>query len=234
MADGELAFVRKFTQGDLAASTIRATLAVAGPLGAIVSEFLTQFVPDQRLDRLQEFTEILGERLSGVEKQFESRLDLSAGYAALAEETFVAAVRSPHQQRRRDLAHVLRHGLTRSDADLIEEQTLLQVLDYLNEAQIVILMAYGSFEQTFGGPEREAFYRQHPAVFVEQPGYGSADSGAVRRWTMHEHYKAGLIAQNLLEDTEGIARSPVRQLRVTPLGSLLLEAIGRGPDGKVP
>jgi hypothetical protein len=45
---------------------------------------------------------------------------------------------------------------------------------------------------------------------------------------MYRHYEDGLLRLNLMEDTEGIAKSgPVRQVRITSLGRLLLAAIGR-------
>ncbi len=60
-------WIRKYTQGDLLASTLRSALSLTGPVGVIVAEFLTQFVPDQRIDRLHDFVERLGERMIGLE-----------------------------------------------------------------------------------------------------------------------------------------------------------------------
>jgi hypothetical protein len=48
------------------ALSIRSTLALAGPPGAIVGEFLTHFVPGQRLDRCS-FVELLNERVGDLE-----------------------------------------------------------------------------------------------------------------------------------------------------------------------
>lgn len=74
--------LRKFTQQDLLASGLRVALSAAGPFGVIVGEFLTQFVPAQRLDRLQQFVDCLAERLGGLESVFRERVSSSPSYAA--------------------------------------------------------------------------------------------------------------------------------------------------------
>jgi hypothetical protein len=50
--------LRRFTQEDMLASGIRVALGAIGPVGTMVGEFLTQFVPAQRVDRLQHFVEL--------------------------------------------------------------------------------------------------------------------------------------------------------------------------------
>jgi hypothetical protein len=55
-------------------------------------------------------------------------------------------VRTPSDERRRDLAELLRTGLSVSDADLAGHHALLDLLGRLNEPQVLILMDHGSFE----------------------------------------------------------------------------------------
>jgi hypothetical protein len=76
--------------------------------------------------------------------------------------------------------------------------------------------------------DRAEFIRLHANVLdVQPPGLGDPEEKS-RRWTMYRHYEDGLLRLNLMEDTEGIAKSgPVRQVRITSLGRLLLAAIGR-------
>jgi hypothetical protein len=92
--------LRVFTQQDLLASTIRVSLGLVGPVGPIIAEFLTQFVPGQRIDRLHNWVEQLNDRLCDVEAGFQERLASSPTYAALAEAAEVAAVESPSDERR--------------------------------------------------------------------------------------------------------------------------------------
>jgi len=79
-------WLRRFTQEDMLASGLRVALASVGPVGVIVAEFATQLVPRQHLDRLQNFSEQLNERLAGLEDEFRERLSSSAAFATLTEE----------------------------------------------------------------------------------------------------------------------------------------------------
>jgi hypothetical protein len=70
-------WIRRFTQVDMLAAGLRMAPGSLGSFGAILAEFTTQFVPMQRLDRIQDFVEQLNERLSGLEVQFRERIESS-------------------------------------------------------------------------------------------------------------------------------------------------------------
>jgi hypothetical protein len=220
--------LRKFSQEDVAASSIRSALALAGPLGGIVGEFLTEFIPGQRADRLHDFVEKLNERLQGLEEEFKTRLASSVPYAALTEHASLSAVRTPSDEHRRDLAAILQHGLSRDDAEMLEQQALLVLRDQINDAQVLILMSYGNFQRTMGDTELDNFQKLHSSVFaVQQPSMASSPEER-RRWTMYEHYRMHLEGLNLLEATD--TRTGSRRFKITPLGKLLLDAVGRFRD----
>jgi hypothetical protein len=218
--------LRKYTQEDMLASGVRVALSVAGPVGTIIGEFLTQFVPQQRLDRLTDYTEQLHDRLHGLEEEFRTRLQTSAAFASFVEQATVAAVRQPSVQRRRDLAELVKSGLSRNDVEMIEHEAILRVLERLNDVQLLILMRYGAFRRSFGNPELEAFVHAHADVFPNPPTYGDNDD-TLRRWAMYSVFEDELVQLNLLRDTEGIAKSsPQRKLGITPFGKMLLRGVG--------
>lgn len=219
--------LRRFTQEDLAAKTIRTGLSLI-PGGGLLAELLTEFIPAQRLDRLHDFAEQLAARLQGLEDAFHSRVKESAAYGSLAEQATLSAVRSASSQRRKDLAEILRTGLTLDEAATIEHEALLRLLDRLNDAEIIVLMRHGSFRQTLNNPELAAFDAEHPGVLgVEPPTLADSDE-VIRRWTMRQHYEAELVALGLLRDAEGIVKSRGwRRLEITDLGRILLRSIGR-------
>lgn len=220
--------LRRYTQEDLLASTVRVALAAAGPIGAIVGEFLTQFTPSQRLDRLQNFTERLAARLEGLEEQFKARLTSSQSFAVLAEEVSQAAVHSASDHTRDDLSALLAHGLSREDAELHEVQALLRLRERISDAQVLLLMSYGNFKRTLGDSELKAFFDAHPGLFDVEPPSMSSPPDVVRRWTMRQHYEAELVALGLLKEEErsgGRGSNPRRD--ISTLGRLLLDAIGR-------
>src|SRR5262249_3588788 len=219
--------LRRLTQADMFASGVRVALSAWVPFGGIIGEFVTQLVPRRRLDRLQGFIEGLNERVGSLEDEFRARLVQSPAYSAPLEEACLAAVRSPSDRRRTELAEVLRTGLSHSDADLAGHHALLRLLDGLNDAQIIILMGYGSFGQTMVNPERDTFFEKHPGIFaVERPSYGD-DDPKESAWALRNHYEDELIARGLLRDMEGFVKPQHKRLEITYLGRLLLEAIGQ-------
>ena len=111
MSEDQQTWLRRFTQEDMLASGLRMALSAAGPFGAVLAEFATQFVPQQRLDRMQNFIEQLNERLRDLEDGFRERVKLKLRLAALTEEVTLAAVRTPSDERRRDLAAVFEKRL---------------------------------------------------------------------------------------------------------------------------
>jgi hypothetical protein len=232
-------WVEHFDRQDVLAKSIRLGLSVCGPIGAIFGEFLTEFVPGQRVDRLHDFAEHLAERLSALEDQFRERLQSSPTFASLTEQASVAAVQTASGERRRDLAELLRTGLSRSDVELVEHHALLRLLGELNDPQILILMNYGNFRRTLSNPEREQFRKKHSEVFDVRPPTVNEppDSENARRWTMYRHYEDGLVSLGLLRENDGTIRSSTKPTRqITPLSRLLLHAIGRSQptsDGHV-
>ena len=215
-------------QQDILAKSVRVGLSLCGPVGAIVGEFITQFVPRQRLDRLQHFTEVLGQRLDNCEEQLRQRISESASFAALVEETSVTAVRSASATRREDLAALLVNSLSKADAEMVAQQALLRILDALNDPQVLILMRYGSFGNRHNNPELEAFVRQHPEVFgAKPPAMGDHDEENARKYGMYRYYKEAMVALGVLKDTEGVVKSRDRNFAITELGRLVLKAIGR-------
>jgi hypothetical protein len=233
--------LRSNTQEDLLAKGSRAFLsllgavsgyALAGPFGAIAGDLLIEFIPRQRQDRLKDYVEALNERLGDVEDTVRAKIANSAGYASLFEQSLFAAVRTPNPARRRDFAELLRTGLSKAEAELVEHEMFLRLVDRLNEPQLLVLYSFGAFPRTFGDSDLQAFHQAHPEVFDVTPPTMNADEGARRRWAIHEAYVGELVTLQLLEDTEGMARSAgARGVQITDLGRLLLEAIGPRRDG---
>lgn len=223
--------LRKYAQEDLLVSGLRVALSAAGPFGAIVGEFLTQFVPAQRLDRLQQFVECVSERLGALESSFRERIHSSPAFAALVEEAAVSAVRTPSDEHRRDLAWLLANGLSFDEARLIDTQALLRLRDRITDAQVILLMSYGNFKRTMNDPELSEFQSKHPGLFDRTPPTMSSSVEEIRRWSMSEHHRAELETLGLLRDTEGIVKSGrSRKYEITTLGRALLAEIGRYRD----
>ncbi len=208
----------------LLAAGIKGFCGLLGPFGAIAGEFLTQFVPRQRLDRLQDFIEQLNDEVGALRDRFEARLQ-EPPFASLTEESFVAAVQTPSDVRRRELAALLRHAIESKEASLSREHAMLRLLADVADAEIVILRAH-SFSRVIGDQAYANYVRAHDDVLSARPPDSGSTAAERERWTLYLFHEDRLVGLGLLRELEGIAKSSVRPRRgLTELGRLLLEAI---------
>lgn len=87
-------WVDKTSLGDIVAIASKAALSLRWPTWAPVWDFLVTFIPNQRIDRVQDFMESIAERVDDVEA-FKTRVENSPTYACLFEEATALAVRTP-------------------------------------------------------------------------------------------------------------------------------------------
>ena len=212
---------RAITQADILSTAVRVTLssALPGPLGALVSEFVTQFIPQQRQDRLQQFVEELNEKFEGLQAEMRARLEASQGFAVLTEEVCLSAVRTQSNDRRRALAALLRDGFSRGDAELEDSVTLVRILNELNDTQLLLLVFYDRFGLLNSREHRiREFLERNPGLFPSMPTLRDAPE-VVEAWAMHEHYVNELVNLHLLRDREDVVKSSnARVVEITPLG----------------
>ena len=227
--------LRTHTQEDLAVLGVRisagvfATALGLGPGGTLIGELLALWIPRQRADRLRDYVEELAAQLSGLEDQFKTRMSESVAFSALVERTIIAAVQQASATKRRDIARLVKTGLSRTDVELEEHETLLRLVERANDSQLIILTFY-SLPQTFGNLELDSFLASHREVFPLEPS-SQAPAEDQRRWIMHNVYVSELVSMGLLEDVEGNIKSAgPRQVQLTALGSFLLDAIERQAD----
>lgn len=241
MSDGHKPeWLRRFGQEDLTASVVRVGLAAAGPIGAVIAEFATQLLPAQRLDRLHDYVEQLGQRLIGLEEAFQERLKSSAGYSALAEEASLVAVRSPSSERRRDLGALLHNGLGVAEAELDTQMMLLRVLENLNDAEIVILTYYGRVARLATDQALKSFREKHRGLFLEERPAVNATLDEDRRWAVYSNYLRQLEQRGLLQylkevrarrgPDDLVSPRPHPNMAITEFGVMLLSAIDRWVD----
>ena len=213
-------------QQDILVKAIRVGLSFCGPVGALLGEVITEFIPAQRIDRLQDFSERLKEQIDDL-NAFKTKFESSTGFAALVEGVTLAAIRTPSPDRREQLAALLANGLSKDEAQLIAQLELLKLLEQLNQPQILMLMRYGSFRQVMGNDELHEFIERHKEVFVSPPDQMSSEESR-RAWAMHQYYGDSMTNLGLLRDTEGVVKSGHRRKwAITPLGRMLLVEIDK-------
>jgi hypothetical protein len=108
-------------------------------IGPLMAEIVGNVIPNQRMDRLVQFVQILEQRLSGLEEAVLREKLASATAIDLLEDSFLLAVRATSEERLEHISNVLANGLVPEESNHSESKRMLWLLGQLNDQEIVIL-----------------------------------------------------------------------------------------------
>ena len=200
---------------------------VAGPL---VAEAVGSLIPNQRIDRLTQFTLELDKRVKGIEEEKLTERLSKPQMIDLLEDGFWVAARSLSEEKIGYAATVVAEGLTGDQLEYERLKIVLDLVGQLTEPEIITLLSYSRDRY-----HDHDWQDQHREILV--PGAvnrGSTDED-IDRSVIHAQIEAKLIRLGLLErnfrlpkkgeppqfDKEtGTLKSSGREL--TRLGSIVL------------
>lgn len=220
---------------DVAIAVGMGTLGLLPYAGPILAEIVNQIIPNQRIDRISRFAEILDEQLQELDKELLEQKMRTEEFVDLFEDGAFQAARALTDKRKDHIAALLKNSLSSEDLNHVQEKQLLSLLGQLNDAELVILKHFGL---DMAPHEAEAFFEEHeetirgPMVVMGSP-QEDADRGAI-----HQTYRAHLRHLGLMRATYKKPKKgemPEWDLktgmikagsdRITPLGRLLLRHI---------
>lgn len=121
------------------------TTALKGGLGAIplvgslMAEIVGNVIPNQRVDRLIQFVQLLQQRLTHLEADVLRQKLASQASIDLLEDAFLLASRATSKERLENISDVLANGLIPEELNHAESKRMLWLLGQLNDQEIVIL-----------------------------------------------------------------------------------------------
>ena len=220
------------TRGDEAKSWLRTLAATVPTIGPIVAHLVGSLIPDQRLQRIERFLQLLERRLNDME-----RADLQGRLAKptkvhLFENGAEQAVRALTDERIGLIASVVANGITGEKKEELEAKRVLNVLRELDDAQIIMLAA--KLQKNWGD------FRDRHAQVVYRPvvTFGSEDEDRDKA-ALYDAARAQLVRLGLLspvfrslkkgelpefDPKTGMMKSTRDQ--ITPLGRMVLQHVG--------
>lgn len=130
------------TVQDRVLALTRGVIGAIPGVGSILAEIVSQFIPNQRAARVEEFLLLLGARVQALECPPSTSQMTSAHAIDLIEEGGFQAARALTSDRIGKIVEVVMHGLVKSDQDKIHGKRLLRILGELDDDQIIILSSY--------------------------------------------------------------------------------------------
>lgn len=220
---------------DYVTSAAKGILGAVPFAGSLLAELAGTVIPNQRIDRLAKFAEVLEKRLESVEKEFVWAQLKNENFSDLLEEGARQASRSLSDERREYLASLIVNSLSVEDIEFAESKHLLQILGELNDVEIIWLKFYG--EAQLG--EHDEFREKHSTVLAPVVAVMNSPSSVRDKKTLQDSYKEHLSRLGLLKPkykTDSKTHMPefdrstgaleIRSYQITSLGRLLLRQIG--------
>jgi hypothetical protein len=202
---------------DVAAAAVRGAVGAVPFVGNLLAEIVTSFIPNQKLDRVARFAEILAAEVGSVKEasaRLEERLKSAEG-SDLLEEGLVQASRAVSDDRRHRIAAILASGLTDDVLRYDRTRKLLSILDSLNDSEILLLLFY-SRSPAMGSAWHNDLIDRHPELLRPASREIGGPDSERERGAMRDSYERTLLANGLLDSAE-------TRLRLSALGQMLLK-----------
>ncbi len=219
---------------DYVTSAIKGTLGAVPFAGSLLAELAGTVIPNQRLDRIVKFAEILESKLSNLEQEFIRSQLTNENFSDLLEEGARQAARSLTDERRQYIASLITNSLSQQDIEYIESKHLLRILGELNDIEVIWLRFYQ--EPYLNGDEE--FREKHESILTPIMASISDPPSVIEKEALQESYKEHLSQLGLLQPrykTDSKTRLPefdrstggfkVDGYQITSLGELLLKQI---------
>ncbi len=220
---------------DYVTSAIKGTLGAVPFAGSLLAELAGTVIPNQRLDRIVKFAEILEAKISSLEQEFVRSQLTNENFSDLLEEGARQSARSLSNERREYIANLISNSLSQRDIEYVESKHLLRILGELNDIEIIWLRFY--LEPTMSGDEE--FREKHAVILAPVIATMADPSSVVEKEALQDSYKEHLSQLGLLQPKYKMDRQTnqpefnrtsgeleIRGYQITSLGRLLLKQIG--------
>jgi hypothetical protein len=219
---------------DYVVAGTKAVLGIVPFAGSLLAEIAGSIIPNQRVDRIVKFSDLLQQRIAHLEQDTVRMHLTDEHFTELVEESLRQAARSTSDERRAYLASALAASLTSENRKHSEAKHLLRIMGELSDIEIIWLRFYQ--QPTIGGDE--VLREKHAAVLERKPARRGSPPEDLDQHAFQVSYRDHLVDLGLLTPTisRGRDRLPefdafsgnfkISYYRTSPLGNLLLRTIG--------
>jgi hypothetical protein len=212
----------------------RMVLSYAPVVGPILAEAAGSVIPNQRIDRLILYAQILDDRLSKVEKDVLKSQLSNDFFIDLFEESIIQATHALTEERRQYLTSIIVNSISLSDVEYLETRRILRILGEINDVEVIWLRYY--LDPVLSGDEE--FRSKHREILQPVNAYLGADEKTIEKATMQTSYQEHLAQLGLFEPRyrvdyktqmlklDSFGTIQVDGYNITSLGRLLLKKIG--------
>ena len=227
---------------DYTASALKSVLGAVPIVGSVLTEIVGNIIPNQRVDRLADFATKLAEKVQEHEKEMIQKRLLEPEGTDILEEALWQSARALSEERRKQIASMVKNGLTKQEIDLVETKKLLLLLSQLNDVEVFIL-----YSQADRLHQDKDFMEKFGEAIKPVRAWIRAPQKQLDKHAISESLRKHLVQLGLLQPyfpfvghnqipefdqfTGGFKNSGYQ---ITLLGRLLLRSIDFYPEGSDP
>jgi hypothetical protein len=223
-------------KADYLAIVSKGTIGAIPIVGPLAAEVIGALIPNQRIERIEALLKALEEKIKEFDKQrLETEFKMPE-FIDLLEDGFHQAVRALSKERIDYIATLVSNRLSDEQAEHLKYKKLLSILGQLNDAEVLHLINYSFLE----AGDQEFMQKHdnilHPVSAHMGSSQAELDAAAIQDSNKRHLIELGLIRPSFqktrrgelpeFDDRTGLLKASGNQ--ITPLGRLLVKAIGQG------
>lgn len=185
------------TSTDIVTSLVKGGVGVVPYVGSLIAEIVGNVIPNQRIDRIVRFVQLLEERLGSLEKDaLKNRLNQPAA-VDLLEDAFTQAARATSQERLEHIANVIANGLSEEELQQAEAKRMLWLLGQINDSEVILLRS--RLVMTSEDVEADAEFRnKHAELLAPDTTHMSSSEDEFEEAALKSSYRQHLHDLGLL------------------------------------
>jgi len=172
---------------DLTVSALKGLSGMIPVVGSLAAEVIGTLIPNQRIDRINEYLHILSDKVANIEVAVLENKFHEAGFIDLFEDSLYQAARALTRERKENIASLVKNSITDEKAEYIRYKYLLSLSSELNDVEILLLQSYVRHND-------EEFHNKHEDILWKPLVSDNWDEKIV-----HENYKEHLVRLGLLK-----------------------------------
>lgn len=225
----------KNTKLDYSVTIGKAILGAIPFVGPLIAETVGSIIPNQRIDRINDFLQLLENRIEETEKDNARLKFQNEEFIDILEESMIQASKALSKERKEYIASIVSNGIGKDEVDHIQKKLLLNILNEISDTEIIILQLHGLPP----GEDREYFEKHKDILMPPHVTLRTSDQSAIDDKTLFDAQKNHLARLDLIvlkykqpkkgeipEFDPATGMIKAQGYKITSLGRLLLRNIG--------
>jgi hypothetical protein len=218
---------------DINVSIVKGVVGALPYIGPMVAEVIGNIIPNQRIDRIESFLQILDEKVKDIEGGRLKQKFNNPEIIDIFEDGLFQVVKALSKERKEYIASLIKNSISDMQAEHIQHKKLLSILNELNDIEIIILRSH-----LFHFHEDQEFFKKHEAILTPQSAHLGSSQEEIDKSAIYKTYSDHLVKMGLLkirfkkpkrgelpEFDENTGMIKAQGYSITPLGKLLLRYI---------